>query len=220
MPKLNDVIERIKDIISEDFAGKKVFDKDVAEALGIPQMRFATMKSRNKIPFQEILDFCATRSIAANWLLYDQSPESLVDSTNRYYQIKYFHDVSASAGGGAENNFEFNETLELEAKFLQVLSMEQESKYLEALNVTGDSMEPTFYAGDIIFINRNRCNIDRGGVFTIRTEYGDLFIKRLHKRIDGNYDIISDNKDYPVQTARPEELTVIGEVIGKFGTVE
>ncbi len=219
MKSFIDVVEEIKNIISEDYPGKKIFDKDIAETLGISQMNFATMKKRDKIPFHELLDFCARRSIAINWLLYGQSPESLIESTNRFYMVRYFRDVSASAGGGAYNDDEHYEPLMLESSFVAALGGEHELKHIEAINVSGDSMEPTFSYADIVFINRSKRDIGRGGLFTINTEHG-LFIKRIQKRIDGKIDIISDNKDYPIQIAHPDELEVIGRVVGRFGGVE
>lgn len=219
MKSFLDIVEGIKDIVSEDFPGKKVFDKDVADLLGISQMNFATMKKRNKIPFMELLDFCARRSIAINWLLYGQSPESLIEPTNRFYMVRYFSEVNASAGGGADNDDEVYEPLMLEANFVTSLGGESELKNIEAINVTGDSMEPLFNYGDIIFINRSKRDIGRGGVFTINTEHG-LFIKRIQKRIDGKIDIISDNKDYPTMSADPQEIEIIGRVVGRFGGVE
>jgi hypothetical protein len=219
MKSFAEIVEEIKDIVSEEMPGKKVFDKDVASLLGITQMNFATMKKRDKIPFHELLDFCAKRSIAINWLLYGQSPESLVEPTNRFYMVRYFSEVSASAGGGAYNDDEAYEPLMLEAGFVESLGGERELRHIEAINVSGDSMEPTFSYGDIIFINRSRRDIGRGGIFTINTEAG-LFVKRVQKRIDGRIDIISDNKDYPIQTAHPEEIEVIGRVVGRFGAIE
>ncbi len=214
-----DIVEGIKDIVSEEFPGKKIFDKDVADLLGVSQMNFATMKRRNKIPLIELLDFCAKRSIAINWLLYGQSPESLIEPTNRFYVVRYFSQVNASAGGGAGNDDENSEPLMLEANFVASLGGESELKNIEAINVTGDSMEPLFNYGDIIFINRSKCDIGRGGVFTINTEHG-LFIKRIQKRIDGKIDIISDNKDYPTMIVNPTEIEVIGRVVGRFGGVD
>ena len=218
MKSFSDVVEEIKDIVSQDYPGRKIFDKDVAQMLGISQMNFATMKKRDKIPFHELLDFCAKRSIAINWLLYGQSPESLVESTNRFY-VRYFSDVSASAGGGALNDDENHEPLMLEENFVAALGGERELKFIEAINVSGDSMEPTFSYGDIVFLNRSKTDVGRGGVFTINTEHG-LFIKRIQKRIDGKIDIISDNRDYPTQTANLCEIEVIGRVVGRFGGVE
>ena len=87
MNTFTEIVEEIKSIVSADFSAKKIFDKDVADILGITQMNFATMKKRNKIPFTELLDFCAKKSISINWMLYGQSPESLVEATNKFYII-------------------------------------------------------------------------------------------------------------------------------------
>ncbi|NPA65548.1 MAG: LexA family transcriptional regulator [Epsilonproteobacteria bacterium] len=219
MKSFTDIVEEIKNIVSPEFEGKKVFDKDVADLLGITRMNFATLKKRNRIPFNELLDFCAKRSISINWLLYGQSPESLVEATNRYYKIKYFSDISASAGGGAYSENEEISQLEIPIEFVSYLGGESELKNIEALKVTGDSMEPTFSYDDTIFVNRAKKDIQRGGVFVVQTE-GGLFIKRIVMRIDGKVDIISDNDIYPVQTISPNDMEVIGRVVAKFGEVD
>jgi len=61
MYDLRNIIAKLKEVISEEKSVKKVFDKDVADALTIPQTTFATMKKRNSIPFKEILEFCANK---------------------------------------------------------------------------------------------------------------------------------------------------------------
>ena len=220
MKNFLEVIEEIKSIVSSEFSGKKIFDKDVADILGISQMNFATMKKRNKIPFGELLDFCATKSISINWMLYGQSPESLIDATNKFFMVKYFNDVNASAGGGGFGDDEIAQEVEIPHEFVQMLGGERELKYIEAINVTGDSMEPTFSYNDIVFINRSKTDLQRGGIFTIRTETGELFIKRVQKRIDGKIDIISDNDVYSTQTMEPNEIEVIGRVVSRFGEVD
>jgi len=218
MNSFTDIVEEIKTIVSQEYAPKKVFDKDIAELLNISQMNFATMKKRNKLPFNELLDFCASRSISINWLLYGQSPESLIEATNKFYIVKYFSDINASAGGGSDTEFEEIDEIEIPEQFLFLLGGKRELKNIEAINVSGDSMEPTFSYNDIVFINRAKTDINRGGIFTIRTEAG-LFIKRVQKRIDGLVDVISDNSIYPTQTLKANEIEVIGKVVSKFGDV-
>ncbi|OHE09416.1 MAG: phage repressor protein [Sulfurimonas sp. RIFOXYD12_FULL_33_39] len=219
MKSFLEIVEEIKSIVSTEFNGKKIFDKDVADILGISQMNFATMKKRNKIPFGELLDFCATKSISINWMLYGQSPESLVEATNRFFLVKYFRNINASAGGGADIEEEEQQGVEIPHEFVQMLGGERELKYIEAINVTGDSMEPTFSYNDIVFINRSKTDLQRGGIFTIKTEAG-LFIKRVQKRIDGKIDIISDNQVYSTQTLDPRDIEVIGRVVSRFGSVD
>lgn len=219
MKSFLNIVEEIKNIVSTEHNGKKIYDKDVADILGISQMNFATMKKRNKIPFGELLDFCALKSISINWLLYGQSPESLVAATNRFFMIKYFDRINASAGGGADAEEEENKMLEIPQEFVAILGGERELKNIEAINVTGDSMEPTFSYNDIVFINRAKTDVARGGIFTIRTEAG-LFIKRVQKRLDGRVDIISDNPVYTTQTLHQSEIEIIGRVISRFGSVD
>lgn len=213
------IVEEIKTIVSEKFSGKKVFDKDVADALGVSQMNFATMKKRNKIPYSELLDFCASKSISINWMLYGQSPESLIEATNKFYMIRFFDGISASAGGGSEIETLDDAQISIPHEFAMILGGERELKNIEAINVSGDSMEPTFSYNDIVFINRAKTDLGRGGVFTLRTEAG-LFIKRVQKRIDGKIDIISDNDVYVTQTLNPDEIEVIGRVVSRFGEVD
>ena len=220
MNSFADIVEEIKSIVSTEFAPKKVFDKDIADILGISQMNFATMKKRDKIPFTELLDFCAQKAISINWLLYGQSPESLIEATNKFYMIKYFKDAHASAGGGSfDDGSEEIEELEIPEHFVFMLGGEREMKNIEAINVSGDSMEPTFSYNDIVFINRSKTDLNRGGIFTIRTEAG-LFIKRIQTRVDGKIDVISDNSVYPTQTFDPREVEVVGRVVSRFGDVD
>ncbi|MDK9694726.1 MAG: helix-turn-helix domain-containing protein [Sulfurimonas sp.] len=219
MKSFLDIVEEIKSIVSTEFNGKKMYDKDVADILGISQMNFATMKKRNKVPFGELLDFCAIKSISINWLLYGQSPESLVAATNRFFMVRYFGQISASAGGGADSDEEENQMIQIPQEFVAMLGGERELKNIEAINVTGDSMEPTFSYNDVVFVNRAKTDLARGGIFTIRTEAG-LFIKRVQKRLDGRVDIISDNPVYAMQTLHQSEIEVIGRVVSRFGSVD
>jgi len=213
-----EIVEEIKSIVSSEFNSKKIFDKDVADILNITQMNFATMKKRNKIPYEELMDFCARKSISINWMLYGQSPESLLEATNNY-MVKYFSDINASAGGGADEQCEEIQELEIPEQFVFMLGGEKELKNIEAINVSGDSMEPTFSYNDIVFINREKKDLARGGIFTIRTDAG-LFIKRVQQRLDGKLDIISDNQVYSTQTLNPTEVDVIGRVVSRFGDVD
>ena len=214
-----EIVEEIKNIVSTEYNGKKIFDKDVADALGVSHMNFATMKKRNKIPFGELLDFCATKSISINWILYGQSPESLIDATNKFFMVKYFTNVSASAGAGSNVDNEDVEHVELPLDFVHRLGGEKEIRNIEAINVSGDSMEPTFSYNDIVFINRTKIDLQRGGIFTIKTDAG-LFIKRIVRRIDGKIDIISDNDVYPTQILEANEIEVIGRVVCRFGDID
>lgn len=214
---VSEIIDKLKDILSADGVNGKIFDKDVANSLELSQANFATMKNRGKIPYSNILNFCAKKKISINWLLYNQNPGSLVDSTDKYW-IKYFPEINVSAGGGAyENNDEF-QSLEIPEYFIKRLGGKENLKNIEAINVVGDSMEPTLNDDNIIFLDKSKCDCTRDGIYAFTTTHG-LFVKRIQKRVDGKLDIISDNKDYPSQILSNKDIKIIGKVTGSFGSV-
>ncbi len=210
---LKDLLPKIKDIISKELGDRKVYDKDVALALDINQPTFTTMKNRGKIPYSEILDFCAKRKISINWLFYDQLTKSLESETEKYANVRYFSDIYASAGGGALNYNEKHENLVLDDHIIQKLGGQSEIKNIDSLNVLGDSMEPTFKDGDIVFLNRKLKDIHKGGVFVISTPIG-LFVKRLRLKINGTLEMISDNPSYSTEIVDTSNVKIIGKVVG------
>lgn len=214
---VDEIIEKLKDILSADGKNGKVFDKDVANSLELSQANFATMKNRGKIPYTNILNFCARKKISINWLLYDQNPNSLVNTTDKYW-IKYYPSVSVSAGGGAYENEESYESMELPDYFVSMLGGKENLKNIDAINVVGDSMEPTLNSDNIIFVDKTKNDASRDGIYAFTTIHG-LFVKRIQRRVDGKLDIISDNKDYPSQILEKSDLKIFGKVISSFGLV-
>jgi phage repressor protein C with HTH and peptisase S24 domain len=214
MVDFSEVIEKIKDVISSHKDSKKIFDKDVADILGIPQASFATMKKRNSIPYQELLEFCATKKISANWLFFDQAVDMLKEETDKFFQIRYFADIRASAGGGAEVFGEDYEMLNIDRAIIENM-VGFNNKNLEAIHVDGESMEPTLSDGSIIFIDREQTNISKDGIFVASTTAG-LFIKRIRQRADGMVELISDNKAYSPEVLTSDEVAIVGKVVGNI----
>ena len=211
---LGEIIEKLKDVLSESKIGTKVFDKDVASALNIPQATFATMKKRNSIPYEEILEFCALKKISVNWLFFDQAVDMLKAETDKFFQVRYFADIRASAGGGAYGFDEDFETITLDEKIMHNM-VGMGNTELEAIHVDGESMEPTLQDGSIVFVDRSQTNINKDGIFIASTTAG-LFIKRIRQRADGMVELISDNKAYSPEVLAPDEVSIVGKVVGNI----
>jgi phage repressor protein C with HTH and peptisase S24 domain len=175
------------------------------------------MKKRDKIPFDKILDFCAIKKISINWLLYGQDPSSLIDTTDKYW-IKFYTGVALSAGGGSNIENEEFEKLDIPDFFVSTLGGKENIKNIEAINVTGESMEPTLNDSDIIFIDTNKQDCTKDGIYALHTQDG-LLVKRIQKLSNGNFNIISDNTIYSNYTITKSELTIYGKVIGSFGSI-
>ena len=217
------VIEKIKDVISSELPNKKVFDKDVAAVLGLSKESLSHLKKRGVIPYEQIVIFCAKRKISINWMLFDQFPQLLEEETEKYAKIKYFSNINASAGGGAFNFEENYEMLGIDKVFLDSLykTKQPNPSHVAALNVTGDSMEPTLHDREIILFDTAACDISKGGVFVVFTNAG-LFVKRIALMIDGSIELISDNKNYNSERISSEELLelhLVGRVIGKVSLI-
>jgi len=217
MVEFSTVIDKLKEVISERSLSNKIFDKDVANELGIPQATFATMKKRNSVPYEEILEFCAIKKISANWLFFDQAVDMLIEETNKFFNIRYYADIRASAGGGAEVFDETYETITLDEKIMHNM-VGLGNTELEAIHVDGESMEPTLQDGSIVFVDRTQSNIYRDGIFIASTTAG-LFIKRIRQRADGMVELISDNKNYAPEVLAPDEVQIVGKVVGNLESI-
>lgn len=215
MPNIHEILDKIKDILSQEVGDRKVFDKDVAQALEINQVSLATMKSRNKIPYKEILEFCAKKKISINWLMFDQVVESLQVETEKFAKVAYFKDIYASAGGGAENYDETDESITIDEEIMNHLGGPIRLKDIQALNVIGDSMEPTLNSGDIVFLDRASTNPNRAGVYVVTTPNG-LFIKRLQLQTNGMVALVSDNDAYSDELVDGNDMSVLGRVVGSI----
>ena len=210
-----EIIERMKDIISTKKIGGKVYDKDVAAELGIAQATFATMKKRGSIPYREIMEFCARKKISINWLFFDQPAEMLIEETNKFFRVRYFADIRASAGGGAEVFDENYGYIDVDRTILENILGGTPSGEIEAIHVEGESMEPTLPDGSIVFIDRRQTDPSKDGIFVASTVNG-LFIKRIRMRADGMVELISDNPLYTPELLGPDQVEIVGRVVGNI----
>jgi SOS-response transcriptional repressor LexA len=211
MLPFDEVLTRLKDILSGEVGERKVRDKDVAEALGIAPSYFAVLKKRGTVPLEAVADFCARRKISINWLLYDQAPRSLEESTEKYATIRYFRQINPSAGSGALIWEERYERIPVDEETAARLGGLRHLRHIDALEVRGDSMEPLLRDGDLVAVDRSRREVRDGGVYVLRIGE-ELFIKRMRREAEG-WACVSLNPAYAVIRALPDEIHVIGEAV-------
>lgn len=63
---------------------------------------------------------------------------------------------------------------------------------LSFIHAIGDSMLPTFNDGDILLVDSGSNNVSSDSVYVLEA-HDRLFIKRVRRRMDGNFEISSDN---------------------------
>ncbi len=86
-------------------------------------------------------------------------------------------------------------------------------EYMLLIKVSGDSMEPTLYDGDLVLIDKRRDVLEpQGGIYAIAVDDA-IMIKRLLADPSRKIRIISDNKNYPEMQADPDQIKINGKVI-------
>ena len=210
MQNYNEILEKLKDILSKELDNKKVFDKDIAQALNINYDVFRKAKQYNRVPYWEIMQFLAKRNISINWFFFNQLPESLIENTSNYIILKYQKNIIGSAGGGAKN-YEINpEPLVIDKQLLDY--MNSSYKYTEALEIFGESMEPDMKDGSLIFVDKSKKDLNDKDVFLINTKDG-LYVK--HIKVNNDKVILkSKNQTFNDIYLYSYEVDIIGKICG------
>lgn len=213
MRDYNEIIEKLKDILSQELNNKKVFDKDIAIALDINHDNFRKQKARNKIPYYEIMSFLAIRNISINWFFFNQLPESLIENTSNYIILKYQRNIIGSAGAGAINYSINSEPLVIDKQLLNYINSSY--KYTEIIKVFGESMSPLIKDNSLIFIDTSIKDIKDKNIYAVNL-HGEIFIKQIRVK-EEQYYLKSINPDY--EDIKVKDLVVIGKVTGVFNKI-
>lgn len=105
-------------------------------------------------------------------------------------------DLKATMGVGEVNNYVQDEVHSIEvSKSWAFKNIENISNHIAIMTATDNSMAPTIETGDLLFVNLS-CKCHKGdGIYIIDTHKG-WKIRRLQTMINGDLQIISDNKKY------------------------
>ncbi len=216
MNELVGVNERLKEVRKTLKLTQEKFAKGLGATLRAVQNYEAQSKTnRRNVPI-EILD-AALKTFKVNpaWLLtgegdmfIDKNINVIKDQEKDYYKIPIYN-VKAAAGSGYINEPEKIEgSLCFKRQWVQtVLLTLPENLFI--IQVSGDSMEPTFRDGDIIAGDKSKIYDKQDGIYVIRR--GDeLMVKRL-QFLNGKYRVLSDNTLYPPYETK--DIALIGKVV-------
>lgn len=213
MQNYNEIIEKIKDILSQELGNKKIFDKNIATALNINYNNFRKQKARGTIPYYEIMSFLAKRNISINWFFFNQLPESLIENTSNYIILKYQKNIIGSSGAGAINYSINTEPLIIDKQLLNYINSSY--KYTEIIKVFGESMNPLIKDNSLIFIDISIKDIKDKNIYAVNLT-GEIFIKQIIIKKDYYY-LTSINPDY--EDIKVKDFVVIGKVTGVFNKI-
>ena len=115
--------------------------------------------------------------------------------------------VSASMGLGIDvtQHLELVRNISIDINELRKVASFSAPENLSFITGYGNSMEPTFHDGDVLLIDQGVTDIKFDAVYAL--ERGtELFIKRIQRRPDGSFVMLSDNKLYEAQPIRKQDM--------------
>lgn len=72
MLEFTDIMNRVKIVLQKE-KGTKIYDKEIAQALGFKASYYAVIKKRHKIPYEAIALFANKKNLSLNWIFFNKS---------------------------------------------------------------------------------------------------------------------------------------------------
>ena len=208
--------------IKEYRKAKSLTQKDFAEKINIPQSTLSSIENEKWFPSSEIiLSLVQNTDINLYWLLTGKGemfigrPEP-AESYNKQGTEEDFILVPVMSGEISDGGGLIpDETIELRLAFRRDwIKRHGDPRNMSLIRVKGDSMEPTFYSGDLVLVDHSKNYLDpQGGVYAISID-NHIMIKRLQILYpERKIKVISDNPKYESFIVHPDELIINGKVI-------
>lgn len=227
MKTFDEIIEFIKEL-----KGLRT-DADVAEALGMRPGTLATAKSRDSIPYRELVDFCDSEGYSLDLILRGMEVEELSEyhavrepeapispMEPDYVMIPLVASEVAAGLEGSVPDDSIKDGYPFKRSWIRRVAGglgRDKLSTLVLIRARGLSMQPTINDGEIMLVNlRDRHEIANDSIYIVRTQDGGITVKRLVS-IEGGVLCLSDNKAYEafeinLKPGEPLEARVLGRV--------
>jgi phage repressor protein C with HTH and peptisase S24 domain len=204
---------------------------EAAVRLGLSPSTYQNYERETRRPDTDGWEAFARGGINTNWLLTGEGEMLLSDvlygthqatvlggqpEDGKYVALPLYNNIHAAAGHGAVIDHERpDDALMFQAAWIRS-ELGARPDDLCLIRVSGDSMEPTLRAGDVILVNRQACKPDREGIYILRV--GEmLLVKRLQALPGGQVKVTSDNAAFDAWTInladQGADVIIVGRVV-------
>lgn len=166
------------------------------------------------------VDFIAWEGIHATALR--SAGSNLPSNIDQNHKIPLLSSI-ASMGDGehlAYDGDQIMDSMPVSTNWIQQ-TLKVKPEYLRIITGAGDSMKPTFSHGDLLLVDISKKKVDVDGVYAM-SAHQRLFIKRVRQRMDGSFEVSSDNptvKTVDVLNG-DHEVTIHGRVVWAWNGVK
>jgi len=222
-----DVIVKGKISMVKSFLGAKfkhvrtkklLTQQEFAKALGISAGFVSEIEQGNKLPGSEVLSSLKkTFGTSIDWLFTEEDDfgDSIVKEDEAQYEndfvlISQMRGLISAGGGLVPDN-----VIEMRIAFRKDwIQHRGDPKNMSLIRVSGDSMEPTLFSGDLVLVDHGRNYIDpQGGIYAVAIDH-QIMIKRIQILLStGKVIIISDNGKYQPIEIDPSQIKINGKII-------
>jgi phage repressor protein C with HTH and peptisase S24 domain len=129
-------------------------------------------------------------------------------------EIPILHNGASMGAGEVQHDEDSVSGLRLLPNWVHANLRNCKPEALRFIHGHGDSMAPTYNSGDILLVDTDTKDVKIDGVYVLQA-HGRLFIKRVRQRMDGQFEISSDNPAHKtVDTlSGTEQVVVKGRVV-------
>jgi len=198
--KFEDVVPKMMKII-----GAKTYVK-LSKHLGIKPQSITNFKNKGSFPVGLGIKFALKNNVPVESIIPKKgehvgdrlagrlySPDESVEPETFIKEMSIPYGLPPGQGPGS-----FKISLEVLETWADEFFPPNQRSTLIASIVDSDNMEPTLPMFSMVLIDTSQTNIRSAGIFAIQEE-GHLTFRRLYPRLDGNIDVINDNRAYPSQ---------------------
>lgn len=208
-PKLSaeasDIFDRL------DALGLK--QRELALTIGIEENKVSKVRSgERQLKAAEVLkarEWLTSIERAGGYLKLPDQPEA--DTQNAYVPVEVLPTFGGMGGGGT-GDADREQALVPRALVVDYLRGRPEDFLL--INLRGDSMEPDFFHGDQVLVDRRDTSPAQPGPFALWDgEWGEYVVKNVERSREGQVRIFSSNPKYTDEIVQSENTRLIGRPV-------
>lgn len=194
-------------------------DADLRRFLVISSGSMTQAKKRGRMPIEWLYEIYQEYGVSIDWLLSGHGPMFEKDRVTPEHQEAVGEDYvlipvmqgRISAGGGLVPD----NTCEMKCAFQKEwIARKGNHKKMSMIRVHGDSMNPTLLDGDMVLVNHGITTVAAGGGIYAITFQDEIIVKRIDVLFpSGQWQVRSDNPDYPSFTVDPSQVVINGKII-------
>jgi repressor LexA len=195
--------------------------EEFAQRLGVSSITVQNWESgRNRPSMGNIDHICDVFDVSRSWLLTGEECSTSPEEDGLISYV-YRPEIYASAGVGYLNESAADiEIIRLEGSVAERLGIRQN---IEVIRVKGDSMEPKYSNGDMVFVDRGDRTFTSEGIYVI-LYMGTLMVKYLQRIQDGvrirSYNrSLYDDIDMTAERFSQDDIIIIGKVRGAISFI-